>query len=440
MTDEQAYICGLLIGGGEISETTFRISLPLRKWGADINNMNKIASDILSPIQGMFNKAFHCNITYERGKGVWYIIPIEGFNLSVIKETLSSIELPTEGRLLNYADLSFAKKELSGALAEWFITGIFDTKASVVDTHRRFNSLAPIVSLEIPASTRNFKFVVQLCSWMHEQGITTDQILFNHPCFHSGKNQFYKEWKKGFKIRFLVKSYLSDNSFAMRSKAVSAVNLSRRQQIEEQLPCELRTNLTPNQVCVHSELNDESLPDVVRGKLFYHYLHVCAVMGCPFAPIKEIQEMARKYRILTSYFTLLTKGREREISELYKNSLFNRYFPEIELSESNCRISSVLESSRFVGYPKLREGLSYLVAERLMGDRALGSIEDNLELKMETIINVKGTSLNGYPLLLTNKENDRAIIISSTTSSFNQELLDRYISLDGINVRVRTDA
>lgn len=440
MTDEQAYICGLLVGGGEISETTFRIKLPLKKWGADVNNMNQIASDILSPIQAKFNSAFQCNITYERGNnGIWYIIPINDFNLPIIKQTLSSIGLPTEGILLNSADLSCAKDKLTEALSEWFITGIFDTKASVVETHRRFNSSAPIVSLEIPASTRNFKFVVQLCSWMHTQGITTDQILFNHPCFHSGKDPFYKGWKKGFKIRFLVNSYLSENSFAMRSKATSAVDLSQNQRIEEQPPCELRKKLIPNNVCVHSELNDRSLPDAVRNKLFYHYLHVCAVMNCPFAPIQEIQKMARKYRSFTSFLPLLTKGDSAQMNNLYETELHYRYFSEKRLYESDCRLSNILKNPRLRGYTKLKEGLSYLVAERLMGKRALGTIQSNLENKMDAIIRVKRTTY-GYPLLLTNRENGRAVIVSSSTSNFNKELLRKYISLEELTVNVSTDA
>lgn len=92
---------------------------------------------------------------------------------------------------------------MAGISVESFLSGIFDTRASLTLSHRRFNDDAPVVSVEIAAVRRTFKFVVQLCSWLTDLGSITDQILYNHPNQHSGSDPNYTGWKKGFKLGFL---------------------------------------------------------------------------------------------------------------------------------------------------------------------------------------------------------------------------------------------
>ena len=135
-------------------------------------------------------------------------------------------------------------------------------------SHRRFSDDAPVVSIEIPGSTKNFAFVVQLCSWLTDLGSTTDQILYNHPNQHSASDPDYKGWKKGFKIRFLVRSFLAQHSFALQSKSFDITKIEKSQKREEQIPCLLRKLRNPSPVTVHSEQNSNDLPDVVR-KLLY---------------------------------------------------------------------------------------------------------------------------------------------------------------------------
>lgn len=48
---DKAYILGLLVGNGTISNGTFAIKLPLKKWGMQPEKMHKIATDILHPTQ-----------------------------------------------------------------------------------------------------------------------------------------------------------------------------------------------------------------------------------------------------------------------------------------------------------------------------------------------------------------------------------------------------
>ena len=204
----KAYILGLLVGNGTVSKDTFLIKLPFRKWGMQPEKMNKIATDILTKICDKFQKNYNFPVSYEIGNSQWIIKPIGNPDISELITDLSELGLPQSGFLLDNVSLFVAKKKLKGVNIENFLSGIFDTRASLTKSHRRFTNEAPIVSLEIPGSTKNFDFVVSLCSWLNELGTTTDQILFNHPCQHSASDPTYKGWKKGFKIRFLVKSFL----------------------------------------------------------------------------------------------------------------------------------------------------------------------------------------------------------------------------------------
>ena len=178
---DKAYIIGLLVGGGTISENTFLINLPYDKWGMNPQNMNIIATDILTKICDKFRKYYDFSVTYEIGNKRWIIKPIGEINLQSLKNDLNELGLPFQNELINKADLSVTKTKLEGIQVEHFLSGIFDTRASLAKSHRRFNDDAPVVSIEIPGSSKNFKFVVQLCSWLTELGTITDQILYNHP-------------------------------------------------------------------------------------------------------------------------------------------------------------------------------------------------------------------------------------------------------------------
>ena len=295
INQDKAYILGLLVGGGTISNGTFLIKLPFKKWGMNPAVMSKIAVDILTKICDKFQKTYNFPVTYEIGNAIWSIKPMDNPDISELINDLQSLSLPTKGFLLNETDLSKAQNELSGVITENFLTGIFDTRASLTLSHRRFTNEAPVVSLEIPGSTKNFLFVVQICSWLTDLGSVTDQILFNHPCQHSAADPTYKGWKKGFKIRFLVKSFLAKHSFALQAKAFDIKNLEKLQEKDAQEPCSKRKIRKPSPVCIHSDIDSPDLPIEVRNRLFFHYFHFCGTFGCKHAPISELAKIVDNY-------------------------------------------------------------------------------------------------------------------------------------------------
>lgn len=434
----KTYIWGLLIGGGKINEETFSIALPFDKWGMDPTKMNEIATDILTKISDKFYKSYGIRIGYEINNKKWTINPIGIPNLDILKDDLYSYGLPNSGELIYTVDLFTIKNKFQERLfAESFLSGIFDTRASVTASHRRFNSEAPVVSIEIPGSTKNFKFVVQLCAWLTSLGSITDQILYNHPCQHSPSDPNYSNWKKGFKIRFLVKSFLAKYSFVLQAKAYDANTLEKQQVKVEQEPCIARNIKHVSPVSIHKDINSDALPNDVRNCLFFHYLHICATMGCPYAPIEEVQKLVRKYRTLISIFPRLEKGNYIELSSEYE-TIKDKYYSEATIDEITISVKQFLTQDRFKDYTSKEQSIAFLFSQELNGKRHIGSQHDIITISENEIIKIHFPNLiEGAPILIFNEQNNRAAIISNIEGLFNQKLVDEKIKIDGLKVKVK---
>ncbi len=435
LTEEQSYVLGLLVGGGTLSSTAFSITLPLDKWGANPHNMRIIASDILTKMQNTFTKAYGIKVNYELlNKGNWRVHPEGPYDLSAIVSDLKYLRLPTTGQLIDEADLSYAKSVLSGLKAEKFLSGIFDARASLTKSHRRFFDEAPVVSIEVPGSTQNFKFVVQLCCWLTDMQSVTDQILFNHPNQHSASDPTYTSWRKGFKIRFLAKSFITKHCFNMKAKAISAIKLVARQNVKQQPPCEVR-NCRAGTISIHKEIGSPDLPYEVRNKIFLHYHHICAAMSCPHAPYDNVREMVCDSFQHISVLPLLSKGNYDEMDVLHKDIML-KYFSDYERYKVKMKCSVFLERYEDF-YSESRTGIAYLFSEKLKGKRHLGpqekiiknSLNDYMDLKM-----IPGTDY--APIFLGTPLNNRGIIISSVKGFANQKLLREMIKIKGIDIDV----
>lgn len=433
----KSYLIGLLIGGGVLSDKTFTINLPYDKWGMNPHNMNTIAVDILTKISNKFQELYQVSVTYEIGNKRWTIKPIGVVNLQPLLADLVSLGLPTIGELINSVDLSVAKTKLKTIEAESFLSGIFDTRASLTESHRRFNDDAPVVSIEVPGSSKNFKFVVQLCSWLTYQGSVTDQVLYNHPCQHAPSDPSYKGWKKGFKIRFLVKSFLAKHSFAMQSKAFDVMKLEKRQEKNEQIACKDRKPQHISPVAIHDDIHSSDLPDEVRSCLFFHYHHVCAAMGCPHAPVKHIQELVDNHEKYISAFPRLAKGNEAEMSLKYQQ-IKDEYFADTPLLKNNQSVYEIINMDKYRKYIDLSQGIAYLFSPQLNGKRHTGSQKEiiNSVLSQKVLLFFPQT-LEGTPILLVNLQNDRAIIVSTVESEFNQKIVQEKVFVDKLKVIVK---
>jgi hypothetical protein len=433
---DKAYILGLLVGGGEISDDTFIINLPFDKWGMNPSNMSHIATDILTKICEKFRNSYNFSVGYDIFPKHWVIKPVGVIDLQPLTADLVEFGLPTQNKLITGVDLTVIKDKLKSIQVEHFLSGIFDTRASLAESHRRFTSDAPVVSLEVPGSSKNFTFVVQLCSWLTSLGTITDQILYNHPCQHSPADSDYTGWKKGFKIRFLAKSFLTNNSFAMQAKSFGVTKLEKSQTKDSQLPCkERKPKFTA--ISIHKDIASKDLPTQVRKHLFFHYHHICAVMGCPYAPIDEIKRGIQDYKQLISVFPKLSKGTLLDIAAKYNDIAVN-YFNNNPLTAKRYLVSQLLESELHKSYPDLEVGIAYLCSPELNGKRHIGSKDLIIKNALNNEITVLlPENIEGTPIMLSNNSNNRAIIISSTTSKFNQQIVEQIVEINGIDVTVK---
>ncbi|MDC7241219.1 MAG: hypothetical protein PQJ50_12760 [Spirochaetales bacterium] len=433
MTIDKAYILGLLVGGGKISCNSFIINLPFKKWGLDPQNMNTIAVDILSTICSKFRNEFSINVRYEIGSYSWSIIPIESQSMNEIQNALRDLNLPANGVILNSADLTEVKNLISVPYDESFLSGIFDTRTSVALSHRRFSNDAPTVSIEIPGSIVNYKFVIDLCCWLTDKGSVTDQILFNHPCQHSPSDPDYSSWKKGFKIRFLANSFLAKYSFAIQSKSITLQELVELQKRSEQVPCFERLIKKPSPVSVHSDIDSDSLPEKVRNKLFFHYFHICSLYGCPYAPQAQIKPIISEYKDLIFLLPRMQKGNIEEINAKY--IMFKKlHFPHIPSDRYKITVAQALGDEKFAIYYEFRQALAYLFSESLNGKRHIGPMAEIINRNKNRFFYYYGDLLTSTPLLLINESNERAALISAQSSVYNQNEIDRYISVSGLEV------
>lgn len=434
MTLDKAYIIGLLVGGGQINNKSFSIKLPLKKWGLEPQNMNRIATDILTKIQSKFQKEYNISVTYTIGSDNWTITPLENSAISDIQDDLRNMSLPDSGILLERTKLDILKKSLQSPFDEVFLSGIFDTRASVVESHRRFNSNAPVVSIEIPGSIGNFQFVIDICSWLTSKGSVTDQILFNHPCQHSPSDPSYKSWKKGYKIRFLANSFLENYSFAIQSKSNSIITLQKKQDKFEQKPCIDRKISKPSPVSLHEEINSSTLPEEVRSKLFFHYFHFCALYGCPYAPVEEIKKLVDEYE---NYIFILPRMQKGEFADIYSKyiKLKNQYFSNSTITVKVLSVSEILDDQLFEEYHETKQALAYLVTDKLNGKRHAGAMKEILYSHLSDKIEIQADFLTRSPMLLKNTFNDRAVIISSISSSYNLDKIHDLIEVKECEVK-----
>ena len=442
LSADKSYVLGLILGGGTLSRNSFDISLPYKEWGEDPGRMRVIARDILTKICDCFTRAYGFPVTYEIGNKTWYVKPISGqaIDLTTLKRDLRSIGLADAGKVITRASLETAKRVLGRSTrAKSFLSGFLDARASVTPTHRRFVDTSPVVSLEIPGSAYSFEFIIQLCSWMTELGSVTDQILFNHPCFHTRADSFDPRWTKGFKIRLLVKSFLTRHSFVAKAKAQAVSKLKEKQATKEAVACSERTVPTGKLVAVHDEIESIKLPEAVRGKLFFHYHHVCALLGCEFAPTEGVKSMVRKNaaKLVLAYpFPRLRKDDEEVLVRFFDEKILPFSGTGSKRTKKvTCR--ELLEDDNYKLYPDLEQSLAYLFAPSLRGRRPVGPTEEIIKASLDQDVKVQELQEQLSPLLLINDSNKRAAVVSSPRWSVNERLIRERLEVNGLEVKYR---
>lgn len=113
MTEDQAYILGLFVGNGRITDSNhFKIELPVKKWGMeDAMNVRSLTNDIAVPIREKFRTTYKIDIDFNFTSNSWVIFQNDKghTDLSELEKDLSILGFPTRGFLLDSANLFTAK-------------------------------------------------------------------------------------------------------------------------------------------------------------------------------------------------------------------------------------------------------------------------------------------------------------------------------------------
>lgn len=398
MDCDRAYLLGLVIGGGIFGTgESFCIRLPYKQWGdISINpsRAGKIAEDILKVVKPMMKNTYGLDIYYQESPREW-LISCDG-DLSLIKNELIHYNLVPEGEIRKNASLLAIVPDLvDDNMKRRFIAGLADTIGSTAKSHRRFTDEVQIISFEI--SGYKYDFVCQLCQLLYSVKCYSDQILWNHPNFHSGNDPYYRTWKKGFKLRVELDQYAKFGAFAFRTKAESAnENLELQSHKNEALPCAEKV-INVKDSCVHIDENYPSILTEIRGGHYIHNKHVCAVMGCPYAPYEQLDELLNDAGKIINPFPILRKGTiaenedimskypiyQKRVYRIEKIDVFNIY----ELYQKDPH-SLLWEKSVSSGYPTniIVQAIAFLIAAhygKLKGNRPMGNQDELISLYLD---------------------------------------------------------
>jgi len=397
----------------------------------------------------MWDNEYSMDITYNVLNGSWQI---SGLVSSSLKKDLKEYGLPEGGNFRATSDLSILEIRLDNhEKIKRFIAGLTDTVGSLAPSHRHRVESFQIISYEFTG--KNFSLVAQLSSIFSEIGCHPNQILWNHPNFHSGTDRYYMSWKKGFKLRIALTDYMLAGSFVSEAKKLSAKeNIKLGQALTtfnhtDSVRISGRTTL-------HKDEYSTWLPDNIRGKHFIHYTHLAYLLGVPVnaAAVKYLKERLKEPESLVCPFTILTKGTSVEIDKIIQGEdyLNKTKFVAVKIgsnflskslengdvlnvlgidNERGFPLSHVIHAVTFVALAESRS--KYLMGNRILGARTARFIEIEphlASLGVEILKPNKGTCL-----LIRSK--NFAALVGYSDDSFNKNLVE--CDSDNMTLKIR---
>jgi hypothetical protein len=441
MNSDKAYILGLVIGGGVFgnAEDTFTVKLPYKKWGSYIENPSRageIAESILKVVSPMFRTIYGLNISYQTYEsGTWDIL-CNG-DLTALVDELKHYGITPAGELKRDVSIEKVVTELvDDNLKRRFVAGLADTIGSLTPSHRRFTADNQIISFEI--SGLCFNFVCQVCRLLHSLKCYPDQILWNHPNFHTGNNPYYRQWQKGFKVRVKLDQYSKFGAYAFTTKAESSKeNLQLQETTIDSEPCP-RHSINANESCVHPDENSPLLPPEIRGGHFIHNKHVCAVLGCEHTPYGEVKRLLCEAEKYINPFPIIVKDKieiiERYIDEkpLYKNRKYTVQklkVWDLYKAYKNNPHGLLFGDGSVTGYPlnEIMQGMAYLVSAQdgnLHGNRPKGRFKKITENALSNSPGIAFTfKVPDLLTPLTISDKTRAVLIGARNPSVYKKLI-----------------
>lgn len=85
------------------------------------------------------------------------------------------------------------------------------------------------------------------------------------------------------------------------------------------------------------------------NKIFFHYHNYCAVLGCKFAPVQEVQKLVDNY---TNYIFVLPRLEKGTIEEIEKsfNAVNHKYLKDKEVIQQEVIIKDIITDELYTEY------------------------------------------------------------------------------------------
>ena len=398
---DKAYILGLVIGGGcfGTGDNSFYIKLPFKQWGDVQKNPARagvIARDILKVVAPLMRIEYDLNVLYVT-EPEWRIECIG--DVSKLKQDLVNYGINPVSELRKNADISGVVSELiDDNMKRRFIAGIADTIGSMASSHRRFTDDVQIISFEVNGFA--FEFVCQLCNLLYSIGCLPDQVLWQQPNMQSGMDAYYKQWKKGNKLRVTLDTFSQFGALAFKSKSVSSQeNRNKQKKTNVAEICENKTIVVSGVTAKHIDENFAGLPDKIRGGHYIHHKQICAALGCPHAPYAQLDRILDNAEMHISPFAVLHKDTLSKVNDIILNDVLmkNRVYRQIDvvvknvidaMADGNLTMHFTDDGYSFstnarMGYPinYILDAMAYVIASQrgeLNGKRVRGSRDEML--------------------------------------------------------------
>jgi hypothetical protein len=452
MTTEKAYLMGLIVGGGIFRNNSMVINLPYRLWGkAEINpeRAGKLANDILSRVRPLFELTYNMPVTFSTHPE-WQIRSTTQLSNELIRD-MNAFGITPNGKIMETGNLKKLKTLLNTLLFKRnFIAGLADSVGSLNPNHRRFDQNYQIISFEF-AAKNNYELVFDICQILQEVNCFTDQLLWNHPNLHSSSNPYYKKWKKGYKVRVLIDSYVASCSFLFQAKAEAAhQNLSKQKTNHITMRCDEKGIDEHSVKTIHLDESSNWLPAKIRGYHFLHNKHICAVMGCPYAPVRELEQYVQRAEYWINPFPIYLRDTLSNVkmkisqNEVMSNRIYStQHFSVRKLLQLYSEGQKLIwGDSQESGYPitQILQGIVWVI-QREIGETATTRISGNYmdylkkELKSGSI-NIRNIVIERpeklTPLLIHN--NNYATIIGPNNPRVYRNLITWH---DNLRISVR---
>jgi len=441
MDTDKAYIFGLIIGGGRFGnvEDYFKIRLPYRQWGSYLKNPQRatdIQRDISQFVGPLMLSIYNLRVVFETNNNSWDII-CEG-DLSELKADLEKYGITCEGEIRSELPIKGIIPYLRDPhIKRRFIAGLADSIGSTNPNHRRFSNEIPILSFELKGF--NFNSVCELCQLLYSVNCIPDQILWNHPNFHTSNNPYDRKWNKGFKLRVRLDQYAYFGAFAFKTKADSAKdNVSLQSQPHIANICDEK-DVPVTVTAIHPGEKDSRLPKCIRNGHYIHNRHICAVLGCAHAPYAKLEAEFKNIGYLINPFPILCKDTAEKIKTILNNDilLYNASYKAIEMKisklfklyKSNHK-TLLFSTDETNGYPiaKILQATAYIIASpnMLRGKRPKGKFIDIIKKCLDNsperniVLNVPNIMIP-----LTIFENDKGAMIGPQNPRVYSKLVTR---------------